>query len=189
MSAQAQDLPQKHLLSVKDYHRMVEAGILSENLRVELIRGEIIDMAPIGSRHAATVNRLNRRFSLACGVDAIVAIQNPVVLGEDSEPRPDLTLLRPRDDFYAAHHPGLDDIFLIVEVADTTRRYDHDVKLPMYARASISEIWLVDLESSNVTRFSEPVGGTYGKSEVLPGQAAPLALPSCGISLESIFDC
>ena len=188
MSAQAHDLPRKHQLSVHDYHRMVEAGILSADLRVELIGGEIIDMAPIGSRHAAIVNRLNQMFSLACGVDAIVAVQNPVVLGDDSEPQPDLTLLRPRDDFYAARHPRPEDMLLIVEVADTTRSYDRDVKLPLYALHGIPETWLVDLEASTVTRFSRPRGEAYEEIKVLSGHEAPLALPRCGVSLESIFD-
>ena len=187
MPAQAHGTPRKHLLTVGDYHRMAEVGILSPELRVELIGGEIIDMAPIGSRHAATINRLTHLFGRACGEQAIVAVQNPVLLGADSEPQPDLALLRPRDDFYAAHHPGPEDVLLIVEVADTTLGYDRNVKLPLYARHGISETWLIDLEAQTVTSYSKPGGDRYHELMLLTGHRAPLALPGCAIPLTPLF--
>ena len=146
--------------TVEDYHRMARAGILREDDRVELLDGEILEMTPIGSRHAACVDRLNQLFSDQVRRRAIVRIQNPIRLSERSEPQPDLTLLRPRPDFYAQTHPGPGDIFLVVEVAETSVEVDRDVKVPLYARAGILELWLVDLagECIEVSRTPTPQG-------------------------------
>ena len=128
MSSPALDLYQRHRLTVHDFHRMGEAGILPVEGRLELIEGEIIAMAPIGSRHAAIVTRANLLFVQAVADRAIVSVQNPIILGEHSEPEPDLALIRPRDDFYALALPRADEVLLIVEVADTTLRYDREIK-------------------------------------------------------------
>jgi Uma2 family endonuclease len=153
MSSPAPDLYRKHRLTVHDFHRMGEAGILSINSRMELIEGEITDMAPIGSRHAAIVKQLMALFVRAVGARAIVSVQDPIILGEYSEPEPDLALLRPRDDFYALALPRADDVFLIIEVADTTLRYDREIKIPLYARHGIPEVWLIDVEGRTLTIF------------------------------------
>jgi len=139
---------------------MARAGILREDDRVELLDGEILEMTPIGSRHAACVDRLNQLFSDQVRRRAIVRIQNPIRLSERSEPQPDLTLLRPRPDFYAQAHPGPGDVLLVVEVAETSADVDRDVKVPLYARAGILEVWLVDLagECIEVSRTPTPQG-------------------------------
>jgi len=179
----------RHKLSVADYHRLGAAGVLGEDDRVELIEGELIDMAPIGSRHASTVAQLARRFVQTVGEAAIVYIQNPVLLPGDSEPQPDVALLKPRADFYAASHPGPDDILLIIEVADTSVRYDREIKLPLYARHGISEVWLIDLESRRIEAFCKPSEGMFTQSRLIDptGRRAPIALPELEVDLAGLF--
>ncbi|MTJ46861.1 Uma2 family endonuclease [Dolichospermum sp. UHCC 0259] len=132
-------------LNVSQYHQMSEAGIFSENDKVELINGEIIEMSPIGTRHTACVNRLNSVFSQLLGRKVIIAVQNPIILNNLSEPQPDIALLKPRADFYESGHPQPQDIFLLIEVADSSLEYDRDVKIPLYASSGITEVWLVDI--------------------------------------------
>lgn len=147
--------------TTEEYHKMVDAGVLNEDDNVELIDGEIITMAAIGSAHAACVRRLNQLFSAQVGSQAIVSIQDPITLDELSEPEPDVALLAPRDDFYSESHPQPEDILLIVEVADTPVTYDRDVKIPLYAGAGIPEVWLVDLTDEAVELYRSPVSGAY----------------------------
>ncbi|MGH8507608.1 MAG: Uma2 family endonuclease [Gammaproteobacteria bacterium] len=180
---------QRHRLTVADYHRIGTAGIVSEADRVELIEGEIIDMAPIGSEHAAVVRRLVRLFDRVIGEQAIVSAQDPVWLSSFSEPEPDIALLRYRDDFFRHAHPRPGDVLLIVEVADTSLRYDREVKLPLYARHAILEVWIVDLENRCLQVFREPAEGGYKQVQTVdrPGVMAPLQLPDCRIDLSSLF--
>ncbi len=152
--------------TVDDYHRMIEAGILGENDKVELLEGEVVAMAPIGSLHAACVNKLNRMFATAFGNEVIVAVQNPVCAGQHSEPEPDIALLKPRPDFYASGHPQPEDVLLVVEVADTSAAFDRKVKFPIYAKACICESWLANLEEGCVEVFSKPSREGYNRIEI-----------------------
>ncbi|WP_017718792.1 Uma2 family endonuclease [Kamptonema formosum] len=152
----------RRLFTVREYRQMVEAGILTKDDRVELIKGEIVKMSPIGRRHAACVKRLIRLFSQRLGERAIVGAQDPVELSEESQPQPDLTLLQPREDFYESGHPKPGDIFLIVEVADTVEA-DRLVKIPLYAEAVIPEVWLVDINEGCVEVHRHPSGEGYGE--------------------------
>src|SRR5712691_7513791 len=149
------------LLTVDDYHKMAEAGILGEDDRVELIDGELIEMAPIGSNHAGEVMSLNMLLSAAVAGRAIISPQNPVRLSVHSEPQPDLTVLRFRDDFYRTSHPQPEDVLLLIEVADTTIRYDREIKIPLYARAGIPEVWLIDLQQERVEIYLQPSSDGY----------------------------
>jgi Uma2 family endonuclease len=153
--------PSRHKLSADDYHRMGQAGILGENNRVELVEGELIDMAPIGSLHASVVSTLSMFFARQVGDLAIVSTQNPVSLPPDSEPQPDLVLLKPRVDRYRSALPVAADVMLLVEVADTTSRYDREVKLPVYARHGIGEVWLIDLKAGTLEIYREPSSKGY----------------------------
>ena len=168
---------------------MGEAGILRPDARVELIEGEIIDMPPIGSPHASTVARLTHLFMHAVGSSAIVWTQNPMVLDDYSEPEPDLILLRPRDDFYRLALPRCDDALLVVEVSDTTLRYDREVKLPLYARRRVSEVWIVDLEHRVLITCTDPTEDGYRNIRRLanPGTLSPSQLPHCTVDLSEIF--
>lgn len=119
---------QKHYFNVHEYHRMAEVGLLSEDSRVELIEGEIIEMSPIGSTHGGTVNRSSKLLHRKLDDIAIISVQNPVHIDDFSEPQPDLALLKPRKDFYSRSHPTPADVLVVIEVADTSVEYDRNVK-------------------------------------------------------------
>ncbi|MDX1532353.1 MAG: Uma2 family endonuclease, partial [Rhodothermales bacterium] len=154
--------PAQRRFTVDEYYAMARAGILTADDRVELIEGRILAMSPIGSRHAACVKRLARLLHERLGDHAIVGVQDPVRLGDLSEPEPDVSLLTPRADFYAAAHPGPADVLLLVEVADTSAGVDRRVKLPLYARSGIAEVWLVVLDEDAVEVHRSPGPDGYG---------------------------
>jgi Uma2 family endonuclease len=154
-----------------EYHRMVEAGILTEDDRVELLDGEIIQMAAIDPRHAACVDRLAELLNNKVSRLAIARVQNPIQLGEYSEPQPDICLVKRRADFYTQDHPVPEDVWIAIEVADATVESDRQVKLSAYARAGIAEAWLVDLTSDRVEIHTQPASGIYQEVRfVLRGQ-------------------
>ncbi len=168
----------RRLLTVDEYHRMGEAGILTEDDRVELIEGELVAMAPIGSEHAAASNSLNRLLMQAVGNRGIVSVGNPVRLSRRSEPQPDFAVLKPRDD-YRTRLPQPEDTLLVVEVANTSLDFDRKVKLALYARSGIPEVWIVNLPAEEVEIHRSPVGDSYtsaaraGRSDTLTIQAMP----------------
>ena len=145
---------------------MAEAGMLDKNDRVELIHGEIIKMSPIGSKHSGHVNRINALFSQLAGNRAIISIQKPIILGDYSEPEPDIVILKYRDDYYTKEHPRPENILLIIEVADTSLYYDREIKIPMFANAGISEFWIVNLENEQVEVYKKPTTGRYAEQEI-----------------------
>lgn len=157
----ATETPTRRRFTVHDYHRMGESGILSEDDRVELIDGEIVQMTPIGGRHAACVNELTQILVGAADQHTVVSVQNPVRLDDFHEPQPDLAVLRRREDYRSGRLPGPGDVVLLIEVADTTLRYDRSVKLPLYAQAGIAEVWLVDVAGGILERHAEPGGGRF----------------------------
>ncbi len=157
----------KRKFSVKEYNQMPQAGILKEEERVELIRGEIVKMSPIGRHHAACVNRLNQLFSQRLSNRVLVSAQNPVELDDYSEPEPDIALLEPKADFYESGHPKPAEIFLIVEVGDSTIKYDREVKIPLYAEDNIIEVWLVDLNGQCLEVYRQPSASGYQQIQKL----------------------
>ena len=172
---------QPYRFTVADYHAMAAAGILGEDDRVELIDGEIISMPPIGSPHGGRAKRLNQLLNAAVGSRALVAVQDPLVLGERSEPEPDIALLRPRPDFYIDSHPGPADVLLLIEIADTSLAYDLRVKVPLYARHGIPEVWVIDVPHHRALRFTQPdpTAGGY-RDETTIDATQPVALPGLG---------
>lgn len=174
--------------TVHTYQRLAELGVLREDERVELIAGQVVQMSPIGDRHAACVRRLTDFFAHARLDAAMFDVQNPVVLDEYDAPQPDLTLLRRRADGYPTH-PRAADVLLAIEVADTTLAYDRDIKMPLYARAGIPEAWLVNLSADRIEVSRDPVGGAYltvrtvSRGELL----TPLQLPSVTLSADEIL--
>lgn len=189
MTTGVQTVYQRHRLTVAEYHRMGQAGVFSEDDRVELIEGDIVDMAPIGSSHAGTVKYLINILKLAVGERAIVSAQDPLALDRNSEPQPDIALLKPRTDFYRTAHPQPEDVLLLVEVADTTLRYDREVKLPLYARHNIPEVWIVDLENRGLCVYREPAEAGYRNAQTVehPGVLVPVTLPDIPIDLSGLF--
>jgi Uma2 family endonuclease len=179
----------RHQFTVDEYYRMGAAGIISEDDRVELIEGEILEMTPISSRHAGAVNRLNRLLSQQAGECGLVSVQNPVRLGERSEPQPDLALLRPSEDCYAASHPEPKDVLLIIEVAETSADYDREVKVPLYARAGIPEVWVVDLTERRVEVYRGPGPHGYDRvHRIRSGESvSPEALPHIRLAASDIL--
>jgi Uma2 family endonuclease len=189
MTGLAYDWLPRHKLTVADYHRVGQTGVLGEDDRVELIDGEIVDMAPIGSEHAGTVTLLAKLFQEGAGDSAVVWVQNPVSLDSGSEPQPDLALLRPKADFYRSGHPDPTDVLLLVEVADASMRYDREVKLPLYARHGVPEVWLVDLQNRRFEFFLRPNAAEYESHQVfekLPN-FAPEGLPVCQVNLSALW--
>lgn len=147
--------------TVDEYHRMADTGILHEDDRVELIDGEIVRMSPVGAQHAGTTKKLNRLLSRALGDAAVIGVQDPVRLADDTEPEPDISVLRPRADFYTESLPVPAEIVLLIEVADTSLLADRVVKIPRYARAGIAEVWLVDLDHRRIERYRRPSAAGY----------------------------
>lgn len=168
---------------------MGEAGILAPDARVELIDGEIIDMAPIGSPHVSAVLQLDYLLKEAVAGKALVLVQSPIVLGDYSAPQPDLALLRPRADYYRSSLARPGDILLIVEVAQSSLRFDRDDKLPLYARHRIPEGWLVDLTAKRLVRYKNPQQSAYASVDE-PDLGSPLeiaALPETRLDLSALF--
>lgn len=156
----ATQLP-KRLFTLDEYEQLVEAGVLTEDHRVELVEGEIVEMAAKGSRHSACVSRITDLFYQHVRQHAIIRIQDPVRLSGHSELEPDVALLRLRDDLYATSHPHAADVHLLVEVSDTTLAYDRGVKLALYAKAGVAEVWVVNLPEEVIETYKRLEGGRY----------------------------
>lgn len=175
--------------TIDEYDLMIKAGILDEDERVELLGGEIICMAPIGIRHWASVNRLNDLFGASVRETAIVSIQSSFLLPPDSEPEPDVTIVRRRDDYYVGRLPGPDDVLLIIEVADSSLAHDRANKIPRYAAGGIRESWLVDLPGERVIVHRDPVDGQYKDVKTFRRGATitPLAFPELTLRVDDIL--
>lgn len=184
-----QSLLRRHRLTAEQYRLMGECGILPPDAKVELIEGEVIDMAPTGSRHAGVVRHIASVFERAAAGAALVSIQSPIALGMTSQPEPDIALLRPRSDFYKSRHPEPADVLLLVEVADTSLRYDRRIKTPLYARHGVSEVWVVDLERDRVCVYRQPTASGYRITEDFKRRdsVAPQALAQCAIDLDAVL--
>lgn len=182
-------LPRRHRITVDEYLRMGELGLFAPDARVELIEGEVFDMAPIGDGHNGKVDRLNRIFSRAVGDRAIVRTQGSTRLGDVSMPQPDLALLVPRDDFYERGGSSAADILLVVEVSDSTARFDRDIKMPLYARHGIPEAWIVDIQHRELHVHRAPRDGAFADQVVIaaPGMVFPVRLPDMAIDLTGLF--
>ena len=179
-----------HRFTVEEYYRLAEAGILAPDARVELLEGQIVDMFPIGPFHSGVGTRLQTLFTRAGGDRWIVRSQYPIHLNDGSEPQPDLALVKPREDFYTGRHPQPSDVFVLVEVADSSVRFDREEKLPVYARAGIAEFWLVDLVKRVVEVYREPSPlGIYNFVAIFRSGdiVAPAAFPDVRISVMELL--
>lgn len=179
----------KRLLTIDEYRRMGEAGIFHEDDRVELIRGEIYNMSPIGSRHVACLNRLLELFT-SPQPRVIRSPQNPIVLErQGSEPQPDLVLLRYQSDYYESAIAGPGDVILVIEISDSSLAYDRKVKIPLYAESGIPEAWIADLEGRTVTVYRQPSPDGYREMRTFSrGETvSPEAFPELSLSVDAIF--
>jgi Uma2 family endonuclease len=176
--------------TVADYHRMAEVGLLAPDARVELIDGEIVRMAPIGLRHADCVNRLAMKLTRIVGDAAYMSYGNPVRLSNYSEPQPDITLLARRAEGYGTRAPAPEDVLLAIEVAQSSLRFDLRVKVPLYARAKLHEVWIIDVEAERVHAFDQPVDGGYARTrEFAAGERISIAaLPTISVDIAELFN-
>jgi Uma2 family endonuclease len=181
--------PTKHRFTAAEYHRMAETGVLSPSARVELLDGEIIDMSPIGPFHGGIVARLTKLFNRAAEGQFHVSPQNPLRLDEHSEPEPDLVIAKARPDDYTNSHPGPEDVFLVIEVADSSLDLDRKEKLPAYGRAGVPEVWIVNLNDLHVEIYREPHFEGYAVKTVLnQGElVTPAAFPDITVNVSDLF--
>ncbi len=182
-------LPARKIFTVAEYHKMIDAGVFVGNSDYELIEGEIVKKITQGDFHIACINRLTRIFSRNCGDDVILSVQNAVVISNISEPEPDVTLLKFREDFYASGKAAQEDVLLLIEVSDSTIKYDRTMKIPLYAEAGIVEVWLVNLPRQISEIYTEPENGKYKivkkceKSQVV----SPKLLPEINLKVSDII--
>lgn len=179
----------KHWITVDMYERMGEAGILHPDDRLELLEGEIYEMSPIGSLHAACVTFLHQLLTLKFADKLIVISQNPIRLNDFSEPQPDIALLRWRDDFYRHAHPTPADVLLLIEVADSTLESDRTYKIPLYAKAGIAECWLVNLTEERIELYAEPLNGAYQTSKTFKrgDEAQSYTIPNLNVGVTDVL--
>lgn len=161
---------EKQLFTVEDYYKMADAGIIRPEDRVELIKGEIIKMSPIRSRHAAAVDILTELLISQLRKQYAVRVQNPIRLENQTEPEPDLLIAKFRKDRYRSRHPRPDDVYLIIEVADSSLEYDREVKAALYAEAGIPEYWIVNLEDEQLEIYRQPEAGKYRHENFCRGE-------------------
>ena len=180
----------KRWITTDEYERMGEAGIFRPDDRLELLEGEIFEMSPIGSAHAACVKALSFLLNKSFGGVLLVSIQDPIRLDDYSEPQPDLALLRWRDDFYRRMHPSPADVLMVIEVADTTVDSDRRIKIPLYAKAGIKEVWLVNLPAEQIEIYTEPAGGKYQIiNQIKRGEEAQShSIPDLVISADMVLE-
>ena len=184
-----QQAPIRHRVDVGAYYKMAEVGILTQNDRVELIDGEIFDMVPIGSAHAGKTLRLNTLFARAAADGRVlVSVQGPLRLDAWNEPEPDLMLLKPRQDHYQSRHPNAADVLLLVEVSESSLSYDRGIKLPLYAKFGVPEVWIVDLPGAALEVCREPAGEAYAhRQRLTSGSLAPVLLPGVTIDVGALL--
>jgi len=187
MSAQTETWPRPHRLTVDEYYRMAEAGVLSPDDRTELIEGEIIDIAPIGPTHASIVVLLTKHLVRTVGDAAEVRVQLPVRFVPRSEPQPDFALVVAKPDGYRHTHPVASDVLLLIEVSDSTLRYDLDVKARLYAKHAVREYWVVDLVNNRVWRHRRPSGQQYAQRDEICDGTLELPVNAGEIVVAELF--
>jgi Uma2 family endonuclease len=158
------------LLTTEEYQQMAEMGILTQEDKVELIEGQIVEMSPIGSQHATYVNKITALFIRLLPEEFITSIQNPIVINLHSEPEPDIAILKPDKNLYIDQLPTAKDVLLIIEVADTSIDYDREVKLPLYAKANIPEYWIINLQEKQIEVYHTPVEKQYRFRELIKAE-------------------
>ena len=181
--------PVKHRFSVEEYYRMAETGVLQPGARVELLDGEIIDMSPIGPYHGVVTKFLNDFFSTTSKGRWVVSVQDPVRLSDQSEPQPDLVRLKPPLNRYRQRHPQPQDIFLLVEIADSSLQIDQEEKLPAYARSGIGEVWIVNLNEQTIEVYCQPHFTGYASKTVLSEgeMASPQDFPDAKVDVGELL--
>ena len=178
----------KRLFSRVEYYQMADSGILTCTDKTELIAGEILLKSPTGSYHSSVVARLNATFAPLIGDKALINLQNPIHLSEFSDPEPDFFLLKPRDDFYAKAHPTPQEVLLLIEVSKTTYAFDKNTKLPLYAQAGIPEVWIINLNESQVEVFKQPQGEEFREKLIFrQGESIEVEVLSSSVAVRDLL--
>jgi Uma2 family endonuclease len=177
------------LISAQDYHRMAEVGIFRPDERVELISGQVMRMAAKGTAHTAAVTRINRLFGDRLGARVLLRLQDPIALDNYSEPEPDVAIVKPDPLDYEEHHPTVADVFLIIEVADSSLKFDCEVKAIAYAKSGISDYWVLDVVGRKLHVFRLPTAEGYQSETILLEGVTvfPIAFPDCEIRVEEML--
>src|SRR5262245_29069121 len=175
--------------TVDEFYTMAEVGILVDHVRSELIDGEIVEMSPMDLPQRAAVNRATHYLIPLFGDRVHVSVRMPVRLNEFNEPEPDLAFLKPRRDFYKSRHPLPSDALMILEISDSSRSNDHEVKLSMYASSRIPEVWIEDVVGSVLHVFREPARKVYQKVLTLQARitVSLLAFPDVSVSVSELL--
>jgi Uma2 family endonuclease len=179
----------KKLFTVDEYLRMGEAGVFHPEARLELIEGEIIEMSPVGDRHVVCVNRANALFTSRLAGKVMVSVQNPVRLSRYTEPQPDIVLAPWRDDFYASKRLSAEHTVLVIEISDSTVRYDRNRKMPLYAQAGVPELWIENLQEDVILVYRDPGPKTFSTSLVFHrGESVSLAaFPDVAFNVDELL--
>ncbi|MBF6593212.1 MAG: Uma2 family endonuclease [Thermaceae bacterium] len=179
--------PQTYRFSLEQWHGMIAKGFF-QNERLEFVEGRILVISPVNRPHSSCVKRLNHVFSQRLGSQAVVSVQDPLLVGED-ELYPDVALLKPREGFYNDKDASAEDAFLVVEVSDTTLQYDQLVKAPKYAAAAILEVWVVDLGTDKIWVYREPKDGSYTQIQAYePGSSLAIqVLPGVSLTVDEVL--
>jgi len=182
-------LPKRKIFTVDEYHKMIDAGVFVGDADYELIEGEIVKKMTQGDLHIACINRLTRIFSRILEDTVILSVQNAVVISDISEPEPDVALLKFREDFYSFGKATAEDVLLLIEVSDSTLKYDRDFKIPLYAEADVTEVWLVNLPRQILEVYTQAekgkykIVGKYAKNDTV----SPKLLPEIKIRVSDIL--
>jgi len=182
-------VPERTRISVDRYQKMIAANVFTASDRIQLIEGELIDMAPIGPLHVSLTARLTKFFILGVGDAAFVSPGGPVNLGEFSQPQPDLLLLQPRSDDYATQNPAADDVLLAIEISDTTLAFDQGIKRTLYARHGVREYWIIDVQGKRIHVYRDPSTDGYRQARAVSvtESVSPLALPAIQLTVKTLF--
>lgn len=171
--------------TIDEYHRLIELGFLTEGARIELIRGELIQMTAKGTPHTVCSSILCRQLDRLLGDRVVIRGQDPITLANNSEPEPDVVIARGRDEDYLAHHPYAEDILLVIEISDSTLSYDQTTKLKLYAEAGILDYWIVNLNARQLERYNQPYQNAQGEFNYLSKQ---ISLPNQSVAIPGFED-
>ncbi|MFB2836504.1 Uma2 family endonuclease [Floridanema evergladense] len=187
-------MTQAKRFTLEEYHKLTEIGFFHEDDRIELIRGEIIEMAAKGTAHETCISKLLRELVRLLGDAATLRCQSPILLLNNSEPEPDFAIVKNKPDDYLSAHPTPNDVLLVIEISDSTLNYDREVKLSLYAEAGISDYWIFNLSDNQLEAHSEPFQNSQGnfgyqnRRIVLPNQAIALpSFPDLFLDLNRVF--
>jgi Uma2 family endonuclease len=194
MEAKFMKIAQPKRFTLEEYHELTEIGFFHEGDRIELIRGEIIEMAAKGTAHETCISKLLRELVRLLGDSATLRCQSPILLLNNSEPEPDFAIVRNKPDDYLSAHPTPNDVLLVIEISDSTLNYDREVKLSLYAEAGISDYWIFNVFDNQLEAHNEPFQNSQGnfgyqnRRIVLPNQAIVLpSFPDLSLDLTRVF--